>query len=208
VASESYLFAIYRPSRLLKTLKTVDDIKRSSLEVLEKLYASQHVGGEIFERIKTQFREVFPEVEDIKIDQKRGREEEPIAVISIKERDVEKWIEHDNISSGMLRTLLHLSEILLLPDESILLIDEFENSLGVNCIDVVTEEVLQAAPRIQCVMTSHHPYVINNIGFDHWRVVTRRGSKVFSHRPEEIGIGKSSHEKFLQLINSKSFRGG
>ena len=207
VSSERYLFAIYRPARLLKTVKTADDIRRSSLRVLEKLYLAQQIDTETFGRFKEQFTAVFPDIENVKIDQRLGAEEEPVVVVSIKERGVENWIEHENISSGMLRTLLHLSEILLLPDDSILLIDEFENSLGVNCIDVVTEEVLQASSRIQCVMTSHHPYVINNIGYEHWRVVTRKGSTVSTKLPSEMGIGRSSHDKFLQLINSRGFQG-
>lgn len=206
-ATDGFIFSIYRPARLLKSLKSADDIGRSSLRVLERLYASQHRDLPTFARIKEKFREVFPEVEDLKIDQRARAEEEPVAVVSIKERGIDEWIESESISSGMLRTLLHISEIALLQDNSVLLIDEFENSLGVNCIDVVTEEVLQASSRIQCIMTSHHPYVINNVGYEHWRIVTRKGSTVTTSLPSEVGIGRSTQDKFLQLINSRPFRG-
>lgn len=208
IASEGYMFSIYQPNRVLKTIKTSEDIKSSSLRVVERLYASQQLDPATFGKFRSKFSEIFPNVEDIKLDRMKESDDEPMVALAIKERGVDAWIEHDKISSGMLRTALHLAEILLLPANSVLLIDEFENSLGVNCIDVVTQEVLDASVRMQCIITSHHPYVINNIGFAHWRVVVREGSTVSVRLPSDLGIGRSSHEKFLQLLNTKSFQGG
>nr|WP_293102352.1 hypothetical protein [Okeania sp. SIO2F4] len=52
------------------------------------------------------------------------------------------WILSPHISSGMLKTLMYISELYLSPEGSVILIDEFENSLGVNCLDSVTDLIL------------------------------------------------------------------
>ncbi|MDV2999866.1 MAG: hypothetical protein N5P05_001472 [Chroococcopsis gigantea SAG 12.99] len=51
---------------------------------------------------------------------------------------------------------MYISQLYLAPDNSIILIDEFENSLGVNCLDSVTELVLNNN-KLQFIITSHHP---------------------------------------------------
>lgn len=94
--------------------------------------------------------------------------------IYIKEKGVSHWIHQGQISSGMLKTLLHISELYLSTQDTVILIDEFENSLGINCIDVVTELLLENR-NMQFIITSHHPYIINNIPMEYWKIVTRRG---------------------------------
>ncbi|MFN7657597.1 MAG: hypothetical protein ACK5P3_05520, partial [Dolichospermum sp.] len=44
--------------------------------------------------------------------------------INIKEKRVNDWIE--NISSGMLKTFMYISELSLSPEGAVILIDEFE----------------------------------------------------------------------------------
>jgi predicted ATPase len=88
--------------------------------------------------------EIFPQVEDFRIgmsDTKMEWEDVLRCIFSLdlKETGVDRWITQSNISMGMLKTLAHILEIHLLAEGSILLIDEFENSLGANCIDVITE---------------------------------------------------------------------
>ena len=53
---------------------------------------------------------------------------------------------------------------MLWPDGSVILIDEFENSLGVNCLDEITEDVVKESRRLQFILTSHHPYIILDSG--------------------------------------------
>lgn len=38
---------------------------------------------------------------------------------------------------------------------------EFENGLGVNCIDVLAEILLSERKDLQFIITSHHPKIIN-----------------------------------------------
>jgi AAA15 family ATPase/GTPase len=62
----------------------------------------------------------------------------------------------------MFKTLMYIAEIYLSPEGAVVLIDEFENSLGSNCIDAVTD-ILTERQDLQFIITSHHPYIIKLI---------------------------------------------
>ncbi|MGB3265930.1 MAG: ATP-binding protein, partial [Microcoleus sp.] len=85
--------------------------------------------------------------------------------------------------------------------------DEFENSLGINCIDVVTDLIVENR-NIQFILTSHHPYIINNIGMEHWKIVTRQGGVVTVKDAKDLNLGKSRHQAFTQLINLEEYSEG
>lgn len=121
---------------------------------------------------------------------------------------MKRWIEQDKISSGMRRTVTHVAEMYLWPHGTVILIDEFENSLGVNCIDVITEDLLSHNRRLQFILTSHHPYIISNVGTRYWKIVTRKGGLVSTHDAATLGLGESSHDAFIQLINNDTYRDG
>ena len=90
-----------------------------------------------------------------------------------------------------------------------ILIDEFENSLGVNCIEEVAELVLYPEVDIQFILTSHHPYIINNIDFNNWKIVVRDGSMVSVHSAKDLQIGShSKHDAFMQLIQTSAYKTG
>jgi len=117
------------------------------------------------------------------------------------------WIEEDRLSSGMLRVLRHLSELYLLPEGSVLLIDEFENSLGINCIDALTENLSEDRD-LQFIITSHHPYIINNIGIKHWKIVTRKGNTVTVRDASDFNLGKTKHSAFMELLQLEEYSDG
>ena len=131
-----------------------------------------------------------------------------IVVVKIKEKSVLNWIEGSNLSSGMWKTLEHIAEIYLCADNSAILIDEFENSLGINCIDEITHQILASERNLQFIITSHHPYIINNIDYHYWKLVTRNGSVVQAEDATKYGIGRSKHEAFTQLINLDAYAEG
>jgi ABC-type bacteriocin/lantibiotic exporter with double-glycine peptidase domain len=108
----------------------------------------------------------------------------------------------------MLKTLNILAEIALSSNETVLLIDEFENSLGVNCIDIVSDNLLNSDGNIQYIITSHHPYIINKIDMKYWKIVTRKGSIIETKNISDLDLPKSRHEAFKQLLNLKEFRYG
>lgn len=89
-----------------------------------------------------------------------------------------------------------------------ILIDEFENSLGVNCIDEITNNLLNYKRNLQFIITSHHPYIINNIHYNNWKLVTRKGGVVLAQEINKYHLGKSKHEAFIQLINLEEYTTG
>jgi len=197
----------------LKNYKTLKNIQQSDENIATKLFLAYKNIPEVFNKIKERFIDIFPQVEDIKI--------EPIKIegdinpfikkqpyIQIKENGVNEWIHQFRISSGMFRALIHLSELYLVSEGTVILIDEFENSLGVNCIDELTSEVTAARRDLQFIITSHHPYIINNIDFKHWKLVTRDAGVVKTLEPESLNLGKSKHDAFIQLINLEQYRNG
>jgi len=199
--------------KLAAKYDTLTKIRESDLDTQTKLALVYRNHEEVFGRIKNRFLDIFPQVTDIKIEPRDNSEDMPaffadIPIFQIREDGVKNWIEQDKISSGMLRTIIHVAEMYLWPDGTVILIDEFENSLGVNCIDVITEDLLLNNRRLQFILTSHHPYIINNIGTRYWKVVTRKGGIVTAHDASSLGLGESSHDAFMQLINSDKYRDG
>ena len=108
----------------------------------------------------------------------------------------------------MFRTLTHIAELYLCADDTAILIDEFENSLGINCIDELTSSIVSSDRNLQFIITSHHPYIINNIDISHWKLVTRNGGVVTATDAEKFGIGKSKHQAFTQLLNLDAYTDG
>lgn len=190
-----------------RTYRALADIRRANLPTSYKLALLHAAAPTQFQQIVQRFRSIFPQVEaaDIRID-KIGDAEYP--ALQIKEVGCQEWFTEHQISSGMLRTLYHLARMELWPDGTVILIDEFENSLGVNCIDFVTSDLVRHSGRLQFIITSHHPYIVNNISPANWKVLTRKGSVVTAADAVDLGIGRSRHQAFIQLINSEAFREG
>lgn len=181
-------------------------LQESGLPVQIKLSILYRTLPEEFNKIKEAFISVFPNVSDIKVETIKD-DDIPIALsnllkeattVSIKEKGVEDWIE--NISSGMLKTLMYISELYLAPENCIILIDEFENSLGVNCLDSVTELVLNNK-KLQFIITSHHPYIINNVSPAYWKIVTRKAGLITVKNSKDFHISESRQKAFIDLIN-------
>lgn len=131
-------------------------------------------------------------------------------VFCIKESNIDKWIGIDQLSSGMQKTLLILTDLFSLPDDSVYLIDEYENSLGISPLNVLSEIIMQSEYNSQVFITSHHPYIINKFPIDTWFVVHRNGKditfdygKTLSKRYEG-----SSQEKYIQLLNDPNYNEG
>jgi len=174
-----------------------------------KGYYLQKVFPESFDEIKAFYLEIFPKVDDIKIDIMAKKSGEYIFSYAIKE-STDNWILPPKISSGMLRTLAHLIEISTAPAGSVIVIDEFENSLGINCMPELTNFILDKSNELQFILTSHHPYIIHNIPWENWQIVSRNGSDVkvtkATHIPELNTA--SSLDKFTQLVNLPEYEGG
>ena len=181
-----------------------DSFFDASIPCIQRLAAVYILFRPLFDEIKNEYIEVFPSVTDIRFVAGKGGEH---YLLGIKEEGT-RWIMQDEMSSGMYKTLLHLSELKLSHSDSVILIDEFENSLGVNCIDVMSDCILQSDKNHQFIMTSHHPYIINSIPMTYWKIVIRKGSAIATKAVSDLNIGKSSHEAFKQLMNSRDYLEG
>jgi len=197
----------------LKKYKTLKSIQESNEDIEIKLFLAYKNYPKIFNIIKERYVEIFPQIEDIIVEPLGHKANIPpffkeYPTIKIKEIGVDNWIKQGNISSGMLRGLFHISEIYLCSEGSVFLIDEFENSLGINCINELTNDILSSNRQIQFILTSHHPYIINNIDYAYWKLVTRTKGVVNTHNAEEFNIGKSKHDAFMQLIQLEEYQTG
>ena len=191
----------------------INDIKSIKkihfLSPIDKLFLLYKKKFPEFEIIKQKFIEIFPLVTDIDFTIGNSFNKMSYPILRIHEVNVDKWIMQNEMSSGMYRTLSQLVTMVLAEEGDVILIDEFENSLGVNCIEEVAELVLHPEADIQFVLTSHHPYIINNIDFNRWKIVVRDGSMVSVHSASDLKIGThSKHDAFMQLIQTSAYKTG
>ena len=163
--------------------------------VAEVLY---HFNIDGFNQVKQDFKEIFYNVEDIIV---KYNYEKEIDELFLKEKNCDKWINWAQVSSGMKKVFSFLVILKSIPGGSIVLIDEFENGLGNNCIDELTEYILNYEKDIQFIITSHHPYIINNIPTKFWSVITRKNSVVKNINAKGIGIGSTKYDAFFELVN-------
>ncbi len=197
---------------LLNKYNTLKKLQESEFRTSIKLFLLSKIDAKFFEKIRNRFIEIFPTVEDIgfsvKVKYDIFHETTKIVILKIKEKKVDKWIEFPNISWGMVRTLKHLSEIYLCSEGTVFLIDEFENSLGINCINEIMSDILKSRRQLQFILTSHHPYIINSINYSDWKLVTRNANIINTHNVEKFNIGKSKHDAFMQLIQLEEYQTG
>ena len=193
---------------------SLSELQSSQLPISDKLLITYKKYPDTFEIIKRKFLDIFPQVEDLKIQFLEPLKLGDLIVssniiglleelprIQIKEKNSHVWIVDPNISSGMIKSLMFLATIKLSPDGSVILIDEFENSLGVNCLDTLTEDLLVNYRDLQFIITSHHPYIINNISPAYWKIVTRKGGVIQVHNAADFHISKTRQKAFIDLIN-------
>lgn len=179
------------------------------LSPIEKLFLLKVNKLQEFDDIFDNFKVIFPLIEDVDFAIGSFFNEVACPILKMKEKGVKSWIFQPDISSGMLRTLSQITMLTLADAGDVFLIDEFENGLGVNCINQLAEMIMYPMEDVQVIMTSHHPYIINTIPFECWKIVTRSASDVAIHTPAEFNIGKRSrHEAFMQLIQTSAYKNG
>lgn len=114
-----------------------------------------------------------------------------------------RWIEQQDISSGMLRTMWIFALLHFRCRHTTILFDELENSLGVNCLDSVVERIRMKAAEegTQFILTSHHPYIINQIPTADWLLISQDKGIITDKKAADVGIGKTSRDQFVDLLN-------
>jgi len=182
----------------------VEKFKETSVDTptVFKAFFLQKLFPDLFDEIKESYIDIFPSVKDVRVTINKESSNQHRLLFEIED-DSDNWISQQHISSGMYRTLTYLIEILAAPEESVVVIDEFENSLGINCMPELTDFILDKSPKLQFILTSHHPYIINNIPWKTWQVVSRVDNKIRSRKAVDIPEldTASSLDKFTQLVN-------
>ncbi|MDX9704043.1 MAG: AAA family ATPase [Candidatus Auribacterota bacterium] len=213
-APKGFMVGLLNANKLSKKYNTLKKIQESDHDITLKLFWVSKSDKKTFGIIKERFCDIFPQVEDVKVAPLDTRDKDmpdffkDYPFIQIKELKVDKWIEQSRISSGMFRTLLHISELYLCSEGTVFLIDEFENSLGINCINEITSDILKSRRQLQFILTSHHPYIINSISNNNWKLVTRNAGVIKTHDVAKFNIGKSKHDAFMQLIQLDEYQTG
>ena len=179
----------------------------NDLGIIEKLHFVSNHNQIIFNKIIQIFKNIFPQIEDVKF-QNTGESYDSRETLFFKDKETTHYYYGGNLASGMQRVFLQLVELELCPDGTIFLIDEFENSLGINCINELTKEIVASQRDLQFIITSHHPYIINNIPFEHWKIVTRKGNAISTHDASEYNLGRSKHDRFMQLLQLEEYQTG
>lgn len=121
-------------------------------------YVMMRIEPRWFAHIRDVFCEAFPSVSEVTVDfaDKLREGGNPLALqFAIKEHCYGEWILQPEMSSGMLRTLLHLITVNAALLGSVLVVDEFENGLGKNCLPLMTDTLLEHDSQFS--RTHHHP---------------------------------------------------
>ena len=196
-------------------IKTMGDLAVEPIDFHNKMYILQKILPDDYKKVVGFMLSAFPFIEDASlkpITQIMPNFEDILQthVFSIKERKIDKWISCHDISSGMQKLFLLILDTFLLQDAGILLIDEYENSLGISAINFLPDLIDSISQNCQFIITSHHPYIINNIPIESWKVFHRDGMNVNitdgKLLKEKYAISRQDH--FMQLINDPVYNGG
>ena len=163
------------------------------------IYIVKNTLPERYDDFLEDLQEIFPEIEEVHINQIAS--DDGKYYLSIRQNG--NLILQPDISSGIMRTIYVLSCIHFCESNALIMFDELENSLGVNCLDEVVERIRQQSieNKAQFMLTSHHPYIINQIPVKSWLIVSQKDGVIESRRAEELGLGKMQRERFFELIN-------
>jgi len=133
-----------------------------------------------------------------------------VPMFAIYETKSKKPIPYVDMSSGMQKVLLIVTDIAMLPGGAVYLIDEYENSLGINAINFLPTFLLEEQRDNQILITSHHPYLINAIDVKSWFVFHRAGTQVTIKPGTELEkkYGRSKQALFTQLLNDPFYAEG
>lgn len=174
----------------------------SHLPVAVKIYITKNYYYDLYIKIFDVIKELFMEIEDIDVVEDSVRD---MYLVAIKVYG--KTLLQDDISNGMLKTIYYIVELFTMSEDSLVLIDEFENGLGVNCIDLLSEILLFERKDLQFIITSHHPKIINGVSINKWKIIDREGSVVINSDSNQYGIGNSQHDSYFNLLNRWEYEG-
>lgn len=191
-----------RIDEMITNNKDMDFKVFSHLPIAMKVYIAKKYYPELYYKIFDAVKELFMEIQDIDVVENTSLE---MYLIAIKVYD--KVLLQHEISNGMLKTIYYIVELFTMSENSLVLIDEFENGLGVNCIELLSEMLITERKDLQFVITSHHPKIINGITKEKWKIIDRDISIIKNTSSADYGIGNSQHDAYFNLLNKWEFEG-
>lgn len=202
IDKESFSRSVAQIKEIMEIRKNISFKIFSHLPVALKIYIVKNYYEELYIKIFDAVKELFMEIEDIDIVQDVSRE---MYLVAIKVYG--KELLQIDISNGMLKTIYYIVELFTMSEDSLVLIDEFENGLGVNCIDLLAEMLFSERDDLQFIITSHHPKIINQISKNKWKIIDRNANVIINSDSSVYGIGNSQHDAYFNLINRWEFEG-
>jgi hypothetical protein len=201
---------------MLERKADVSPFHSVDISLQTKLYLLHKYLPNLYSEVTANFKQVFPSVEKLETHLRHGVKsisgvqlpvagDFPIALVS--EGGVQAATPLVEMSSGMQKVLLIICDVLTTSSEVLYMIDEYENSLGINAIDFLPGFLNEYGTGKQFLITSHHPNLINSLPVDSWYVLNRRGTHIRVKYGKELEerYGKSKQQKFIQLINDPFF---
>lgn len=169
-----------------------------------KLYITKIHYTEIFEKILDTVTNIFPEIENIDIVEDLTKDRYCVQITVYKQK-----LYQGDISNGMLKSIYFIIELYTASENSLFMIDEFENGLGMNCITMLSDLLLEERRDLQFIITSHHPKIIGNIDYNNWKIVEREKNviKNFNCDSEEYEIDGNRHDAYFKLLDKWKFEG-
>lgn len=187
---------------MIKNTKDMNFKVFSHLPIAMKVYIAKEYYPELYYKIFDAVKELFIEIQDIDVIEDTSLEMYLIAITVY-----DKVLLQHEISSGMLKTIYYIVELFTMSENSLVLIDEFENGLGVNCIDLLSEMLITERKDLQFLITSHHPKIINGITKDKWKIIDRDISIITNTSSINYGIGNSQHDAYFNLLSRWEYEG-
>lgn len=206
-AAKTHMITFNEKEKLKKEANLYQVINIASLN--DRLDIIKNSFHEIFDEICNYFISIFPFVKRVDI-KKQTTPFGLVPVFCIKEKNVDDWIPLSELSSGMQKIVFMLTDICSLPEGSVYFIDEYENSLGINAINIIPELLVEYKHKIQFFITSHHPYLINNVPVENWYVCYRSGQNVNIKYGSDLEkrYGSSKQKAFVNLMNDPLYSEG
>jgi hypothetical protein len=156
----------------------------------------------VYNEILEEMQSIFPEIDEWRIEEQTNINTEGGHIeYKIKLKGQSRFIPHWNISSGMLRTFNIIADLYLSNPETVFLLDEFENSLGHNCLPNLENLIIEHSLDSQFIITSHHPDIINKIPKENWLIIERTNGSINNRPATNLPFSDSSHEPYLVLTN-------
>lgn len=198
----------------IKETRDLNQLFLSGLNLNCRLYILSKVFKDLYKEICDEFIAVFPFVSTVKIlNANDFGMDTPgeVPIFALKEKFNNHWIQLSQLSSGMKKVLLIITDVYTLPGNgAVYLIDEYENSLGINAINFFPSVLYNTDNNSQFIITSHHPYIIGNVPVSNWILLNRKGNIVGIKQGDQLKekFGKSKQESFMQLINDPFYTEG